>query len=376
MRTPLTWLNLQQHKARLAVTALGLSLATTLLFVHLGIFHGMTHNAVRLYSALDFDLALVSSRYSWQLEPDRFSVRRLHYLRRYDAIDSVEPVRVRSGLFRNIQEGTSHFTLIVGIDPNADTFREAELNERASLVRDDRSLLMDSLSMNVYGDWGVGSRPEVIGQRCRIVGDLEIGPGIVAPGLAVVSHQTYDQLFGRENVGTATLGLIRLADRADPERVAALMNADLPKDVRVLTRTDLEHRERHHLLFVRPVGVIFGSNVVIALALAVIVIYQVLCTEVSNRLREFATIHALGYSLGFVRGVVLRQTAFILVVSFIPAVTVSVLLYKVLEEMSRMPIVMTAERLLFVASLLAGTSFLAALAATTRLRRLEPAELF
>ena len=80
-------------------------------------------------------------------------------------------------------------------------------------------------------------------------------------------------------------------------------------------------------------------------------LYQVLASEVQNRLREYATLKALGYSDRHIYGVVVRQALIFAGVGFVPAFVLAIALYALLRTQALVPVAMEWTRLMSVAGL-------------------------
>ncbi len=61
---------------------------------------------------------------------------------------------------------------------------------------------------------------------------------------------------------------------------------------------------------------------------------MVLANDVANRLPEYATLKAMGYSGRFVAGVVLRQAWLLAIFGYIPAVLLAFALYSVTANLA------------------------------------------
>ena len=126
----------------------------------------------------------------------------------------------------------------------------------------------------------------------------------------------------------------------------------------------------------KPVGVVFGFGVVIGCLVGVIIVYQVLSTDVADHIREYATFKAIGYGRGFFLGIVFEEAFILAFLGFVPGTLISTGLYALVKAGTGLPIGMTQTRPLIV---FAGTLVMCAASgaiATRRLARAEPAELF
>src|SRR5437016_11214147 len=101
----------------------------------------------------------------------------------------------------------------------------------------------------------------------------------------------------------------------------------LPVDVRVWTRSGIEGRERRHWLRNTSLGVIFGLGVFVALIVGMVFLYQVISSDITSRLAEYATLKAIGYGSGWLSRVVLTQALIVSLVSYLPGFMVALALY-------------------------------------------------
>ena len=68
----------------------------------------------------------------------------------------------------------------------------------------------------------------------------------------------------------------------------------------------------------RPTGIIFGFGVLIGVLVGLVIVYQVLSTDVADHLREYATFKAMGYGPGFFLGVVFEEALILGIMGFMP----------------------------------------------------------
>ena len=80
-------------------------------------------------------------------------------------------------------------------------------------------------------------------------------------------------------------------------------------EIQVLTKPELIQQERL-LNNVSSFGVIFGFGTIMGLLVGGVVVYQVLYTDVSDHLKEYATLKAMGFSSQFILIVVIQGSSF------------------------------------------------------------------
>jgi putative ABC transport system permease protein len=120
----------------------------------------------------------------------------------------------------------------------------------------------------------------------------------------------------------------------------------------------------------------FTSGVLIAFVAGAVILYQVLASEVQNRMREYATLKALGYGDRYVYGVVVRQALIFSGLGFVPAFFLALLLYFLLRTQALVPVAMELTRVAGVSLLTAAMCLIATFLAVRKLRGADPADLF
>jgi putative ABC transport system permease protein len=97
---------------------------------------------------------------------------------------------------------------------------------------------------------------------------------------------------------------------------------------------------------------------------------------VQNRLREYATLKALGYDNGYVYGAIVRQALIFCGLGFVPAFLLAVVLYFLLRTQALVPVSMEFTRATGVFLLTGLMCLSATFLAVRKLREANPADLF
>ena len=107
-----------------------------------------------------------------------------------------------------------------------------------------------------------------------------------------------------------------------------------------------------------------------------IIVYQILFSDVQSHLAEYATLKAMGYTGGFLRGLVIRESFYLSVLGFLPALGLSIVLYDQAAQATQLPMEMTAERgvVVFVVTVLMCA--FSGMLAIRKLDKIDPAEVF
>jgi putative ABC transport system permease protein len=107
-----------------------------------------------------------------------------------------------------------------------------------------------------------------------------------------------------------------------------------------------------------------------------VIVYQILFADVSQHLREYATLKAMGYSNRFLSNVVLQEAAILSALGYAPGLLITAGLYRLTAEATRLPLALDFERAAFVLALTLAMCGGAALVALRKVRSADPAEVF
>ena len=230
----------------------------------------------------------------------------------------------------------------------------------------------------MVGDLGigiVGVATEVGRQRVRIAGHYTRGAGLVASGSLLVSERGFFQAIPRSS-DRVSFALVSLAAGENAEAVAQRLRAALPDDVEVLTRKQTLQRETHRWVYETNYGLIFLSGVFVAVIVGTAIVYQVLTSEVTTLLPEYATLRAMGYPNRFLAGVVLQQALVLALFGFLPGLAISEAMYTVTSAGAGIPIRFTWLNLSLVFSLSILMCMVSGLLAMRKTFQADPADLF
>jgi putative ABC transport system permease protein len=381
MKIPLTILNLLHQRLRTLIALAGVAFSILLVFMQLGFFGSAETTAILFLNKLDFDLVLTSADYLDVNRPGSFPRTRLDQTRAADGVVWAGPIFVNGNLWRIVNEqdksrnGLRRGIMVVGFDLGDQAFRMKDLDIDALKVPG--NVLIDTLTRAYFGDRGLGLETDLGRTRVTIVGTFTIGAGYGADGMLLMSDRTYSQIYGNMPLNRINLGLVKLAEGADAEQVAAVLRASLPSDeVRVLTRAGLLDHEVDFWLNKTSLGKIFFIGVLVALIVGTVFVYQVLSSDINTRFPEYATLKAIGYTNGYLSFLVLQQACLYALLGYIPGFLAALALYEMASAWAFLPIGMTVGRALAVLFLAVAMCTMSALFALKKVKAADPADLF
>lgn len=381
-RIPLAWLLLVRQPGRLLVALCGIAFAGILMFLQLGFRDGLFDASVTLHKRFDTDLVMLSPRTMSSIAMASFPRRRLVQAMADPEVEGITPLHWNFLLWRNPQTRTTRSILALGFEPGDPLFLDPGLRDKARVLSQRGRVLFDALSRPEFGpipQWFRQGRTidtEVAGTRVRVAGLVELGPSFGADGNLLTSSETFLQLMPDLPPGSIEVGLIRLRAGADPATVIARLRERLPDDVNLYTKKGFEEFEKEYWRSSTAIGYIFTLGAGMGFVVGCVIVYQILHSDVSDHLAEYATLMAMGYPLPQLLGVVAREGLLLAILGYIPAWLAGIALYSLIRTGTQLPVAMDSERSLLVFAMILTMCLGSALMAMRKLGDADPAEIF
>ena len=381
-RTPLGWLQLNRHKGRLLVALSGIAFADVLMFMQIGFQESLYDSNTKIRRALDTDIVLVSPKAKNTQNLSTFSRRRLQQAMDVPGVASAHALYSSSVNWKNPQTRQDASIQVIGFDPDHPAFNIPELNQQLDLVKLPDTVLFDRTSRGKYDQvicqvgQGKVISTEIDKRTITVRGLFSLGASFGTDGILMTSDQNFLLLFPRREAGSISLGLIDVESGADPAVVAQAVRSHLPNDVKVMTTAEFVQDEQDYWRKESPIGFIFTMGTAMAFVVGVVIVYQVLSTDVNAHLKEYATFKAMGYRHGYLLGIVFEETIILAVLGFIPGLVLPIGLYQLAAKATALPISMTVARALGVLALTILMCLLSGALATRKLQSADPADMF
>jgi putative ABC transport system permease protein len=367
--------NLTQHKMRLFVALAGTAVPIVLLALQIASLNAARIQVTRLYDDFRFDLVIVPSTYQFLVAGGTFDRVRFTQARAVPGVAGTFALNVDPNFWMDNSNERRSSLLLIGLDDTPGFVRDNEIARGMAALTGTRTALVDEFSSSDYGKLTPGTEATIGPQSVTIAGQFQLGLFFYADGGAIVKNDAFPQLSGHDP-REVSIGLIQLAPGADAEKVKAALAATLPDDVRVMTKDALIQQERSFFIGTKPIGIVLSISMWIAFIVGAVILWQVLSADIVNRMKEFATMKAMGFSHSFVLGVGLFQAAFLALGAFLPALIVAALILAVIERLTHLPTSITPGLSGMVLGIVLSMCLLAAFSALRRIARAAPAELY
>lgn len=378
---PLSWLQLIEHKSRLAIAIAGIAFADLLIFVQLGFQDALYDSAIEPHSNLQADLVVINPQLQSLISVKSFQRDRLYQTLGYNGVKSVNSLYIATGQWRNPTTRIDRAILVWGVDPAQTTFTFPEVQQKLDFIKPLNRVLFDRAGRPEYGNIAEDYQQkgslevELNNKLLTVEGIFTNGASFAADGNVITSDSTFLNLFPERKPGNIDVGLISLKPGTNIKLVQAEIAAGMP-DLRVLTIEQFAAVEKNYWESQGAIGFIFGLGVIVGFIVGIVIVYQILHTEVSDRLPEYATLKAMGYNDRYLFSVVLQQALILALLGFLPGMGVSIGLYQVAQSATLLPIVMKVDRAIFVLILTILMCVGSGTIAIRKLQSADPADLF
>lgn len=397
-RVPLAWKNLTHDRRRLLVAVCGISFAVILMFMETGFQNALFDSTVQIIRDLDADLILVNKSQYALMVTQSFSLRRIYQARGCPQVSGVYPLYVEP--YRTVwkqpdsanarQKGgrpKDYPIRVLAFQPGDPVFLIPEVNERAEALREPGTALIDAKSKSIYGipeaeRMLLAQRgAELSDKAIRLIGTFRLGTDFATDGNLIMSAANFaryvsPRLPGSDPLDQVQLGIVQVEEGADPVAVEQRLRRILPDDVEVYTKSGFVDYETDFWSSSTPIGLIFLTGTMIGFLVGVIICYQIIFSSIADHMAEFATLKAMGYGNSYFVAFVLKESLYLSILSFLPGMLISLLLYQGLAQYTGLLMILNFRRAVFVFLLTVGICIVSGCLAMRKVISADPAELF
>ncbi|MFO5526767.1 MAG: ABC transporter permease DevC [Cuspidothrix sp.] len=386
-KTPLAWRQLMKEKTRLVVAVAGITFADMLIFIQMGFESALFDAAVQPHRNLQGDLVLINPQFQTLFSVKSFSREKLYQALGYNGVKSVSSIYISTGQWRNPVTRMDRAILVWGVDPTTPGLKFPEVEAKKDYLKQLNQVLFDEASRPEYGEIGKTFREtgkfnaELSGKNVSIKGLFQNGASFAADGNVVVSDSTFLQLFPTRKADQIEVGLITLQPGADIEKVREQLQIGLNPDpqkpfVEVGTPETFAQKERTYWANGTGIGFIFSLGVIVGFIVGIVIVYQILYSDVSDHLPEYATLKAMGYTDNYLLRVLLQEALLLAALGYLPAFFLSFGLYQLTFAATLLPIYMKVDRGINVFILTVIMCTISGTIAMRKLRSADPADIF
>lgn len=383
-RTPLAWLNLTHDRKKFATSLGGVAFAVLLMFIFTGFMNALYDSQVQLLTKLNGEIILVHRLKTTMIVPEPFARRRLYQVRAFEGVADAYPFYISEGNWKNPITKKSFSVRTLAFNLDDPVLPMPEIAPYISKLKLPDTALIDSRARAEIGPAEAGITSELADKTLNIVGTFALGTDFASGnGNLLMSDVNFLNYFANRgpeederSFATVDVGVVKLEPDANSQAVAAALRQFLPEDVIVSTKNGFIERELNYWKNNTSIGFVFSLLTTMSFLVGIILVYQILYTDVADHWAEYATLKAMGYTNAYLLKVVLQEALFLSVLGFIPGFAISSLLYTGAGNVTGLFFQMTTQRVvnLFVATFI--MCLVSGFIAVRKVQATDPAEVF
>lgn len=385
-KSSIAWRNLFERRDQFLTALMAIAFVVFLMFSQLSFRYAVSSTSAAFIRELDADLIMVHRNRRVSHLEITFDQSCLYQARGMAAVKNAYPLYITLGSWRALNAREERPIRIFAFNPEYPVFLTPEIKRAQLGLKTSYTTLADSRSKAVYGSLNSGIQAELSGRSVLITDTFPLGSNFVAEGNLIMGDQTFFNLFVSQPSGIAgniraspqqvDLGLIKLKSNADIEQVVQALNQELPTDVIVKTKQRLLEEEAKFWIRSTAIGFIFEMGTGLAFVVGIVMVYNVIYTNIDENVPQYGTLRAIGYPRLYLIQVVFLQSMMVAIAGFIPGFWLSVLLCRLISNATGLVLSISSNTVHLVFLLTMSMCLISGFLASQKLRRLDPADVY
>ncbi len=347
--------NLLEDIPRFLVAQVGIMFAVSLVTIETGIFGGFTRSSAKLISNSTADIWVASDSMVYIDLTLPMPLTHLSVAQKIPGVERAEALIVGAGLWRH-PIGEIAPVKVVGFDPQGQLFiPENIVQGSVSGLKAPNTVIVDITNANSLNIRHVGEIAAVNTLPVRSVGLTQGNRSIASNPYMFTSLESANAYLSSGKTSTLscklqsgstnfqctntyvpeaktstpvprplassdpiTYILIRAQPSQDLQALKQQLNAALP-NTRAYTRAEMRKKTQTYWQQRTGIGYLLGLGATVGVIVGAIIVGQILYSSVSDHLKEFGTLKAMGASDWIIYGVIVEQALWMAVIGYIPS---------------------------------------------------------
>ncbi|MBW4588807.1 ABC transporter permease [Aetokthonos hydrillicola Thurmond2011] len=346
--------NLLEDIPRFLVAQAGIMFAVSLVTIQTGIFKGFTGSSAKLIDNSNADIWVASETMVYLDLTLPLPLADINLAQQVDGVDRAEPLIASGGMWRH-PGGEIAPIRVIGFDPQGQLFTPKNLVQGSvSALKQPYTVIVDKTNAGSLNARQIGDQAEVNSLPVQVVGLTQGNRSVASNPYMFTSLESANAylLSGR----TATLScktrsgstdfqctniyvpsdrsstpqpkplassdsisyiLIRAKPGQNLQALKQKLNAALPS-TRAYTRKEMAQKTQNYWQERTGIGYLLSLGATVGIIVGVIIVAQILYSSVSDHIKEFGTLKAMGASDWTIYGVIIEQALWMAVLGYTP----------------------------------------------------------
>jgi putative ABC transport system permease protein len=302
---PIALRMLALNRARLAVTVGGIAFSFFLCASQVGLMVGWCNTCSAVIRHADADVWVMGQQTPAFDFGDAIPGHRLQQTRNVPGVARADAMFVAWVIWQR-PDGQRVNVELIGLDDGLVGRPWRMQDGSPEVVFEPNTVVVDELYLHHLGVEGVGDEVEIFGRRAVVGGVSSDVRSITTNPLVFTSLGSTARYYQRYRNGEITYVLVKCAPGSTPDEVRDAIAASVPH-VEVLTSREFARRTQLYWMLGTGIGITVIVTAILGLVVAGAIISQTLYAITLERLDNYATLAAVGFSPAQLAGIVLVQ---------------------------------------------------------------------
>jgi putative ABC transport system permease protein len=329
--------NLLEDIPRFLVAQAGIMFAVSLVTIQTGLQYGFARSSSLLIDESRADIWVASKNMVHLGLTLPIPYERATQARDVEGVDKADAVIIRGSVWREEEVDKITSVTLVGTQPNGLLFPTSRVTQGSfNDLKQPYTFITDKTNVKALNLQKVGEVGTISSIPAKVVGLTQGTQSIVFGNLLFTSLETANTYVSSRNntssngtfsisptlselssTSPITFVLVRAKPGENLQELKKRLEEKLP-DTRAYTREEMSLMTQSYWQERSGIGFILGLGAVVGVIVGVVVVGQILYASVTDHLKEFGTLKAMGASDMFIYTVIMEQSLWMAILGYIP----------------------------------------------------------
>ncbi|PSO81837.1 MAG: ABC transporter permease [Cyanobacteria bacterium QH_9_48_43] len=381
--------NLIEDIPRFLVAQAGILFAVGLVTIQTGVQLGFAQSSSQLIEQSQADLWVASNNMEHLDLTLPLPYERVAEARSVEGVEQAEGVIIGGAVWHEQQANKITGVTLVGGTGGLlfaqDSLTQGSFNE----LKQPNTFIVDETSLDDLNFQKVGEQATVNSAPAKLVGLTSGTQSIVFGNLMFTSLESANYYRSSRSNSLSSISLSRELTATDPvsfvliraigeENLEALqqrLEAELP-EVRAYTRAEMAQQTQAYWQKRSGIGYILGLGAVVGTIVGAVVVGQILYASVSDHIKEFGTLKAMGASDWYIYRVIMEQGLWMAILGYLPGMALCLGIAAWTSATQGILILITSASAIAVLGITVVMCLSSAIFAIQKVTRVDPAIVF
>lgn len=381
--------NLIEDIPRFLVAQAGILFAVGLVTIQTGVQLGFAQSSSQLIEQSQADLWVASNNMEHLDLTLPLPYERVAEARSVEGVEQAEGVIIGGAVWHEQQANKITGVTLVGGTGGLlfaqDSLTQGSFNE----LKQPNTFIVDETSLDDLNFQKVGEQATVNSAPAKLVGLTSGTQSIVFGNLMFTSLESANYYRSSRSNALSSISLSRELTATDPvsfvliraigeENLEALqqrLEAELP-EVRAYTRAEMAQQTQAYWQKRSGIGYILGLGAVVGTIVGAVVVGQILYASVSDHIKEFGTLKAMGASDWYIYRVIMEQGLWMAILGYLPGMALCLGIAAWTSATQGILILITSASAIAVLGITVVMCLSSAIFAIQKVTRVDPAIVF